>query len=293
MAVIRCETQQEFDEALRVGKGAIIELVGNGEFYIYGSSQVTASGSSQVRAYDSSQVTAYDSSQVTAYDSSQVTASGSSQVRAYGSSQVTAYDSSQVRASGSSQVRAYDSSQVRAYDSSQVTASGSSQVTAYDSSQVTAYKFVAVTMHGKRIKVVGGVQIVIPNIATANEWCEFYGVEVKRGVVTLYKAVRKNFESAHGMSYAPGQKPSAPDWDGGKAECGGGLHFSPRPYMAQGFDNEATRFIACGVNLSEIVVHCPARYPDKIKAPRALWCKEVDIDGNLIEQQAVPAGVIA
>jgi hypothetical protein len=73
----------------------------------------------------------------------------------------------------------------------------------------------------------------------------------------------------------------APDWDGGKEECGGGLHFSPRPSAALAFDNLATRFIACPVLLKEIKVHSNATYPEKVKAPRVYKpCYEVDIDGN-------------
>jgi hypothetical protein len=204
-------------------------------------------------------VTAYDSSQVTAYDSSQVTAYGSSQVTAYGSSQVTAY--------GSSQVRAYDSSQVRAYDSSQVRAS----------------KQVAVTITGKP-KVTGGIQIKYKGPTTAKQWLDNYAVKPVRGVVTLYKIVRDDFKSQHGTSYAPGTMPKAEDWDGGKAECGGGLHFCPDPVLCVSFDSMGTKFVACPVKVSEIVVHKDPQYPNKIKAPRVCaptW--EVTIFGKKVE----------
>jgi hypothetical protein len=284
MKYTKVKTQKELDAAIK-GRSAdeIIELIGDGYFEICGSSQVTAYGSSQVRAYDSSQVTAYDSSQVRAYGSSQVRAYDSSQVTAYGSSQVRAYDSSQVTAYGSSQVTAYGSSQVTAYGSSQVRAYDSSQVRAYGSSQVTASKQVAVTRHGKLAKVKGGLVIDYQKPSTVEEWCDNYGVEIKRGIAILYKIVRDDFKSAHGFLYQPGTTPEASDWDGGKAECGGGLHFSPHPSLARRYDDQGKRFVACPVAVKDIAVHKDAMYPDKVKARRI--CKpiyECDENGKAI-----------
>jgi hypothetical protein len=103
------------------------------------------------------------------------------------------------------------------------------------------------------------------------------------GIAVLYKAVRSDYKSSHGMSYAPGTTPKAPDWDGGKEECGGGLHFSFAPFAAKDFDSEAVLFVACPVKVSEIIVHKHAQHPGKIKAPRvAEPCWEVDIYGNKI-----------
>jgi len=292
---IEVKSQQELDEALKKegqDKNIEIYLRGNCEYVIRGSSQVRACGSSQVTAYGSSQVTACDSSQVTACDSSQVracgssqvtacdssqvTACGSSQVTAYGSSQVTACDSSQVRACGSSQVRAYDSSQVRAYDSS--------QVTACDSSQVRATKYVAITK-SQNAKAVGGMQIKPPSIKTAKKWCENYGVEIKKGIAILFKGVDNEFKSHHnGFPYVPGTTPEAPDWDGGKEECGGGLHFSPTPAHTLEFNSAATKFVACPVAVKDIAIHKNPTYPSKVKAKRLCApCWEVDIHENKVE----------
>jgi len=251
MKTRNCTTQAELDEALRLGMAPI--LTGGGSFLVDDSSQVTACESSQVRAYGSSQVTAHDSSQVTAHDSSQVTACGSSQVRAYGSSQVTAHDSS--------------------------------QVTAHDSSQVRASRYVAVSKHGDQSKVSGGVLILIPKPETPQEWCDFHGVNVRYGVAILYKALDKNFKSSRDFDYSPGTVPVAPDWDGGRAECGGGLHFSPRPFMALAFMPDAGTFVACPVAMSDISVHPNGSFPEKIKAKGCcgpVW--ECDIDGNAAQK---------
>jgi hypothetical protein len=190
-----------------------------------------------------------------------------------------------LRDNGPHYVIASGSSQVRAYGSSQVTASGSSQVTAYDSSQVTASKYVAVTSNSTMTKVDGGVLIQVPAILSAQDWCEYHGVEVADGVVVLYKALGKDFHSAHGTSYAPGSVPVAPDWDGGKAECGGGLHFSPRPTAALRFAPESNTFVACPVRLSDIrAPKADDSYPEKLKAKGCcapVW--QCDIDGKRIE----------
>ena len=258
---VQVKTQNELNDALK--RGDYPECVESGVFEIYGSAQVTA--------YGSAQVTAYGSAQVTAYGSAQVRASGSAQVRAYGSAQVRAYGSAQVRASGSAQVRAY----------------GSAQVTAYGSAQVTALKFNAVTIHGKQVKAKGGVQIKIREIATAKEWCDFYGIEIKKGVVVLFKAIDDDYSTSNarpkGIFYKPGEKPVAPDWDGGKEECGGGLHFSPSPHHALEFNQEAKRFVACPLKVSEIKVHKNASMPQKVKAPGLCApCFEVTINGEKV-----------
>ena len=245
---VEVKSQQELNDVCTKGDIAVVR---EGAYEVYGSSQV--------RAYDSSQVRAYDSSQV------------------------RACDSSQVRAYGSSQVRAYDSSQVTAYGSSQVTAYGSSQVTACDSSQVRASKQVAVTIMGNP-KVTGGVQIKYKGPTTAKQWLDNYGVKSVKGVVTLYKIVRDDFKSQHGTSYAPGTTAKADDWDNGVAECGGGLHFCPDPALCVQFDSMGTKFVACPVKVSEIVVHKNPQHPTKIKAPRVCaptW--EVDIFGKPVK----------
>lgn len=170
---------------------------------------------------------------------------------------------------------------------------GSAQVTAYDSAQVTASKFVAVTTHGTHVGVTGGQVIAVSELASIDDWLEFHGVEVAgdgiERVAVLFKAVRADYRSSHGFLYAPGTTPAAPDWDEGKAECGGGLHFCANPVDALGFDSEATRFLACPVLVSEIAWHANAMYPNKVKARaicQPLW--ECDINGNRIAVEAQP-----
>ena len=220
-----------------------------------------------------------------------VPACGSSTVRACGSSTVRAYDSSTVRACGSSTVRAYGSSTVRAcgsstvtaYDSSTVRACGSSTVRAYDSSTVRATPLVAVHLRHSTARVTGGVILDHTHVDAmgAREWCKYYGVEVNRGIATLYKAVDDTWTTDRGTDYSPGSKPSCDDWNP-EPICGGGLHFGPTPAHALAYHSEATKFVAVGVRVADLVP-IPGNTA-KAKALRVVRaCVECDINGKPVE----------
>jgi len=268
-------TQKELDAALeKAGVGDIVVVLGDGWFRVDGSKSVEAWGSSHV------------------------VARGSSHVEAWGSSHVVAWGSSHVEAWGSSHVEARESSHVVARESSHVVARESSHVEAWGSSHVVASKFASVTVDRNSADnaavVSGGVLIEIPAISTAEDWCAYHGAEVADGIAILYKAVDDDYATANsrrvGIFYTPGSEPTAPDWDP-EPECGGGLHFTARPTAAKSYNPTATRFIACPVALADIVVHSPASYPDKVKAPRLAGpAVEVDIYG---EPVAAPAEAVS
>ena len=208
--------------------------------------------------------------------------SGSATVWASGSATVQAYGSATVRASDSATVQAYGSATVHASGSATVRAFGSATVRAYGSATVRAGQYNAVVLSGLATSQ-GGVIVCVPKLTTPQEWCEFYGVQVIDGVAMLYKGLDVNFKSPYGTSYQPGETPIAHDWDGGKEECGGGLHFSPRPFMTLEFNPSATKFCACPVALTDIVVHPHGSSPQKVKARGCcVPVMECDVDGNLI-----------
>lgn len=171
-----------------------------------------------------------------------------------------------------------------AWGNSQVTAWGNSRILAAGAVRITAGPFTAVTKVHPDAQVTGGVLIEPPAITSPELWCEFYGLDVVDGVVTVFKAVNANYHSPRGADYSPGKAPVAEDWDGMARECGGGLHFSPSPSHALGYNQDANHFMACPVALADIVVHYPAEYPDKVKA-RCLCAPayEVDLSGKRIE----------
>jgi len=200
-----------------------------------------------------------------------------------GSSHVVARESSHVEAWGSSHVVARESSHVVAWGSSHVVAWGSSHVEAWESSHVVASPFVAVTKQpSHRGKLAGGVIIEIPEVTTPQEWVDFHGLAVTRGLVTLYKAVDDEFKSGYGFTYAPGTKPKCDDWNT-RAECGGGLHLTAHPLISKDYMQNATRYLACPVKVAELVVIDN----EKVKAPRIAGAVyEVTQDRERVETKA-------
>jgi hypothetical protein len=219
-------------------------------------------GSAHVVAWGSAHVVARDSAHVEARDSAHVVAWGSAHVEARGSAHVVARDSAHVEAR--------DSAHVAAWGSAHVVARDSAHVEARDSAHVEASRYVAVHQQpGHSGQITGGVVIAVPVPTTPAGWCAFRGVTVKDGVAVLYKAVRDDYRSSHGLLYAPGTAPEAPDWDGGEQECGGGLHVCASPLECLEFDPQATRYVACPVALADI--RPPRRddsYHKKVKARR-------------------------
>ncbi len=182
------------------------------------------------------------------------------------------------RAFGSATVHAFGSATVRAFGSATVHAFGSATVHAFGSATVRASECVAIHRHGDSPKVTGGVLIQVPEIGTAKGWCDYFGVKVTRGQAVLFKAVGNDFRSGHGAEYTPGGKTECDDWNP-RPVCGGGLHFSPRPFLALRY-SDGPRFVACKVRVADLVVipECGG-VPDKAKAPRCVVLHECDVDG--------------
>ena len=159
---------------------------------------------------------------------------------------------------------------VEARGNSSVEAWGNVFVRLFAALKVKVSASCVVMIHGQAKSLIGGKRVKATKPATAKAWCDQYGVAHKGGVATLYKAVDDDYSTdrarSKGIFYRPGEAPVAPDWDDGKEECGGGLHFSPHPEMALEFNTGAKRFVACSVKLKDIAVHPYGRYPQKVKA---------------------------
>ena len=168
-----------------------------------------------------------------------------------------------------------DGSRVYAYDGSRVYAKAGARVDAKAGSMVYAYD-------GSMVDAKAGSMVDTPE-----KWCVFFDVEVCDGVAVIYKGTDNDFRSPHGVSYAPGTIPKADDWDGGKDECGGGLHFSPKPGWTRAYNCNAKHYVACPVRLSDMrPPKSSDNYPDKIKASGC--CAPVwgcDVEGKPIMQE--------
>jgi len=183
-------------------------------------------------------------------------------------------------ASGSATVSAYGSATVTASGSATVRAYGPATVRAYDSATVTAGTHVPVHDHGPSVKITGGIPISVRHITNPKAWCEFHGLTVDRGKVTVFKAVEADWRGGRkvdGVTYAPGDKPEAPDWVK-NGSCGEGLNFVARPWEGDRYLNEpAAHYVACVVRVSEMAVIDQG----KVKARRVVApIVECDIDGE-------------
>ena len=171
---------------------------------------------------------------------------------------------------GNARAELWENARAVLWENARANAQGNSCIHAYSNSIIFAGKCASVhKMRGHAGSITGGVIIEQPGLKTAEDWCAYNGVVIKDGVATLFKAVRDDYKSAHDFLYTPGSTPECPDWDGGVAECRGGLHFCPSPGQALSFDDHATRFLACPVALVDIrSPNDSDRYPYKVKAAR-------------------------
>jgi hypothetical protein len=272
--------------------GVSVELRGSARAHAYGHASVNASDEAWVSAHDHAIVHARGATAVSAQELAAVTAAEHCSVRAlgqvrawlsdaargwaWGSAAVVAADDARVTAWGAATVRATGAARVEALEHAFVDAAGESRVTAFGDTLVrlrgpaaaTAQSGATVVQLGRSAERTSAKTAPPNRRGGAAEWCAYYGVVVEDGVATLYKAVEEDFRSYHGGSYAPGGLPEAPDWDGGEQECGGGLHFAPRPTFGLLHPDDRARFVACPVRVDEIFVHPRARDPRKVKAPR-------------------------
>src|SRR3990167_4019705 len=165
---------------------------------------------------------------------------GNSHAELSGNSHAVLRGSSHAVLWGSSHAVLRESSHAELWESSHAVLWESSHAVLRESSHAEGSKYSSITLHGQEVHATGGIQIKIPEIFTAKEWCDYYGVEVKKGIATLFKAVDDDYSTSNArpknIFYTPGSKPSAPDWDGGKAECGGGIHASCHPTAALYFN---------------------------------------------------------
>ena len=246
------------------------------------AADVRATTDSVVEALDAATVTvlaratvrATDACRVRALASAQVTASGHARVWAWGRASVTALDASEIEAWGAATVMATGSGKVEARGSATVAAGGSVRVRAFGAAggagrgraQIEATDGVSIIRHSLAATVSGGHVTDAVRFATPEEWCEYYGIDVDNGIGSSTRPSTKTSTRTTAPPTGPVQSPCAPDWDGGDRECGGGLHFSPRPTFALPAPGRLDALRRLPVRLVDMVVHPQGDYPDQVKA---------------------------
>ena len=183
-------------------------------------------------------------------------------------------------------MRAYGAVTVSAYDSATVSAYGTATVRAYGTATVSAAKYVAVHQHSRHAAITGGHLIVVPDIATVDDWFDYHGVNATDGHVVLYKAVDDQLRSGRGMPYPLGDVVEAPDWSPTN-QCGGGLHLCATVRHSTAYFSGATRWLACRAAVADLVVITDGNgQSDKVKARRVEVLHEVDIHGRPVGEVA-------
>ena len=286
MTTVHVCTQEELDEALaepkchevvirsprgvwlkiRDSRGKAVEVLGDAMVKVSGDTRVTAFGDAVVDVSGNVTVRAFENATVNAFDNATVRACDCVIVVAYGDSTVSALDHATVVA--------YDNSTVRACDCV--------SVAAYDDATVKAGTCVPVHVNSKNVTHQGGVIIDMTAI-DANDpetWCAMHLVEVDEdGQAHLYKALDADLNAGHYYrltNYPIGQVvDDTANWvDNNK--CGGGLHVSPTPWLANAYYMEESRFVEVCCPVEELRPIDEA----KAKAPRLRVLREVTVDGS-------------
>ena len=163
-----------------------------------------------------------------------------------------------------------------------VKVSGDTRVTAFGDATVKAGTCVPVHVNSKNVTHQGGVIIDMTAI-DANDpetWCAMHLVEVDEdGQAHLYKALDADLNAGHYYrltNYPIGHiVDDTANWvDNNK--CGGGLHVSPTPWLANAYYMEESRFVEVCCPVEELRPIDEA----KAKAPRLRVLREVTVDGS-------------
>ena len=277
MEKVNVSTQAELDKAL--AEGNIPVIVSNAHFEIREGSPVIEIGGSS-----SPSMVAWGSSspRMVARESSspRMEAWGSSSPRmvAWGSSS----PSMEAWESSSPSMEAWESSSPRM----EAWGSSSPRMVARESSSVTGtvgkHTLVGVLKHDRAtVDLPGAVILKTPeSVKTVEEWIDYYDCAgSEEGAMEVYKRVGDDLASERGVVYAIGTEVACDDWND-RAECGGGLHFSPSAGATRRYSS-GSRVLLCEVQAADVVL-----LGDKLKAPACKVIAEVDEDGERLALEA-------
>ena len=221
---------------------------------------------------------------IIAWENSSVEAWENSSVEAWGNSSVVAWENSSVEARGNSSVEAWGNSSVEAWENSSVEAWENSSVEAWGNTQIAKYS------DRTNLKVSGNARIVtLPS--TPEEYCDFYGIEVRDGQAILYKAVRDNLTSFHDFSfqYAVGETKENECDPSPLRDCSYGLHVS---HLSWAIDfaggHNGFKILECSVPLNKIIVPldgCGKVRTSELTVLREVPIEEWGVQGKIIAKQ--------
>ena len=293
MEFVNVSSQQELEKAIANGevpicRGGFYSLSGNATAQLSGNATAQLSGNATAQLFGNAAAQLSDNATAQLFGNATAQLFGNAAAQLFDNATAQLSDNATARLSGNATARL----------SGNATAQLSGNATAQLFDNATAQLFGNATARGSKYTAIhklsrastakgAGVIIEVPEITTMEQFLDYYGIEVKRGKATVFKLVNENWVSDHGTTYEPGSKPSAADWST-RPECGGGLHFSPRPFMAQKYAN-GTRFLACEIKVTDAVVITGGGRPDKLKAKSCKVLYECDEDGQILAQAEVAA----
>ena len=177
-----------------------------------------------------------------------------------------------VVASGNASVGAWGNASVRAWGNASVRASGNASVTGQGNVQVVRRS------RDAKIEVKGNARIVgMPD--NAQDYCDFYGVNVEDGKAILYKAVRDNLCSFHNphFGYTIGETKTHDCDPSQEVMCGLGMHVAHRDWALQfGEGMGEFKILEVAVPLDKIVV--PFDTDGKVRCSELTVLREVPLE---------------
>ena len=208
-----------------------------------------------------------------------VEARENSSVEAWGNSSVVAWENSSVEARENSSVVARENSSVEAWENSSVEAWGNSSVEAWENSSVVGQGNSQITKYSDStsLKVSGNARIVtLPS--TPEEYCDFYGIEIRDGQAILYKAVRPDLRSFHDydFQYAINETKKTNCDSSPLNACSFGLHVSHLLWALDFGRGRDFKILECSVPLDKIIV--PLNASGRVRTSELRVLREVPLE---------------
>jgi len=297
---------QDADIIVAEMKGSRVEAKGNASVVAWNNvfiiardhASVEARNHASVEAWDNASVIACENSSVMAVDNSSVIARNNSFVETWGNAFIEAKGNAFVVARGNASVEARDNvsvdagsgSSVIAWNNVSIVAEGRASIEAWDNVSVVAWGESSVVARGNvqvvkysdrtNLEIQGNARIVTPP-DTVQEYCEFYGIEIKDNQAMLYKAVKPDYSTFYDseFKYRIGKTFTNSCNNSRDVQCSFGLHVSHINWALEfGRSKDIDDFVVleCAVPVDKIIV--PKNTDGKIRTSELTVLREVPLE---------------
>ena len=219
-------------------------------------------------------------------DFAELWANSSAELWENSSAELWANSSAELWENSSAELWENSSAVLRENSSAELWANSSAELRENSSAVLKSPTAVVWLMPGFTGKVTGRGHIIrVKNPTSIAQWAKRNDATIKAGRLLVGKALDADLKSPHGTAYIPGTTVTAPDWDKGQTECGGGLHACSTPHESKmRYLTNAKRFVVLSVAVADCrKPQATDQMPDKIKFRTAKVLYECDEDGKKIE----------